>query len=145
MKNKKESIKLPLRFELAYEIIYKSICFIFFSLTFLFASNLLRFNWYSVFFGLLTLILIYLRRSSYLIIEGEQLRMVYFKFFKGKKIHLQEVNECFFYENSSLIEVETKERKRLKIYLKERNKKKLLNWLVTNYPEVSSLYIKNTS
>lgn len=144
MTNKKESLKLPLRFELAYEIIYKSTCFILFGLTFLFASNLLRFNWYSVFFGLLTLILIYLRRSSHLIIEENQLQLVYFKFFKGKKTKLHDVSECFFYESSSLIEVETKGRKRLKIYLKEKNKEKLLNWFVTHYPEISSLYLKNT-
>lgn len=143
MKNKKEFIKLPLQFELAYEIIYRSTCFILFGLTFLFASNLLRFNWFSVFFGLLTLILIYLRRSSYLFIEEDQLKLVYFKFFKCEEIQLQDVNECFFYENSPLIEIETKERKRLKIYLKQRNKEKLLSWLVTHYPEVSSLYIKS--
>ncbi len=144
MKNKKESIQIPIRFELAYEIIYKSICFISFGLTFLFASNLLRFNWYSVFFALLTLVLIYLRQASYLLIEGDQLKLVYFKFFKGKEIDLQDVNECFFYENSSLIEVETKRRKRINIYLKEKNKEKLLNWLVTHHPEISSLYLKDT-
>lgn len=143
MKNKNESIILPLRFELAYEIIYKSICFILFGLTFLFASNMLRFNWYSVFFGLLTIILIYLRRSSYLIIEEDQLRLIYFKFFEGKKIQLQEVSECFFYDNSELIEIETMGRVRTKIYLKERNKEKLLNWLLRHYPEVSSIYLKN--
>lgn len=144
MKNKKESITLPLRFELAYEIIYKSTCFIFLGLTFLFASNLLRFNWFSVFFGLLTLILIYLRRSSYLIIEDDQLKLIYFKFFKSAKIELEDVKKCFFYEDRPLIEIKTKEHEHLKIYLKEKNKEKLLNWLVTHYPEISSLYIKST-
>lgn len=144
MKNKKESIKLPLRLELAYEIIYKSIVFILFGLTFLFASNLLRFNWFSVFFGLLTLVLIYLKRSSYLIIKEDHLELLYFRFFTVEEIKLQDVSECVFYENSSLVEIETNESNHFNIYLNERNKQKMLNWFVTYQPDISSLYIKNT-
>lgn len=144
MKNKNSKIKLPLRFELAYEIIYKATCFIFFGLAFLFASNLLRFNGYTAFFGSLTFLLIYLRRSSYLVIQNNQLQLVYFKFFKEETLNLNEVRECVFYENRALIEIKNKNHKRITIYLNKKNKERLLNWMVVHHPEVPSLYIKNT-
>lgn len=141
MKNKKNSLQLPLRFELAYEIIYKSLCFISFGLTFLFATNLMRFNMYSVFFGLLTILLIYLKRSTYVLIEDDYLQLVYLKFFKREEIDLEVVTECYFYENSFLIEFKADDATIGSFYLNDRSKEKLLVWCVDQHPEISALFI----
>ena len=61
---KDKNIKLNIRFELAIEIILFCIIFILFGIAFLFASNLLSFNWVSAISILLALYLIYLKASS---------------------------------------------------------------------------------
>lgn len=142
MQNKKEMIKLPVRFDLVNEVIYKSILIILFGLAYLFAFNLLRFNWYSLFLGLIVVGLIYFKSLSYLKIEKNYLEIYYFNYYQKTKIKMNQIDECVFYDQNSLVELKTKENRKITIYLKERNKEKLLNWMIKNYPNISPIYIE---
>lgn len=135
-------IKLPVRFDLVNEVIYKSILIILFGLAYLFAFNLLRFNWYSLFLGLIVVGLIYFKSLSYLKIEKNYLEIYYFNYYQKTKIKMNQIDECVFYDQNSLVELKTKENRKITIYLKERNKEKLLNWMIKNYPNISPIYIE---
>jgi len=141
MNNKNnEPLKLNVRFELAYEVISYSILVILIGLAYVFASNLLAFNWYTVFFGALAIYLFFLKTKSYLLIEKDILSLYYFNFFKKKKIEMKAIDEFIFYESSRKVEIRSNKQTILIIYLKDKNKKKLLDWLVQHYPNIPCLF-----
>ena len=142
-KNEKKSIKLSVRFDCINEIIYYSILIILFGSAYLFTSNLLRFNWYSVIFASLTLILIYLKRASYLIVENGQLRVVYCHSYLIVALSMDEVEHFIFYEEKRLVKIKTKSGDSFAVYLTEKNKEYLLNWLIKYYPKILPIYIEN--
>src|SRR5699024_10111441 len=109
-------------------------------LAYVFASNLLAFNWYTVFFGALAIYLFFLKTKSYLLIEKDILSLYYFNFFKKKKIEMKAIDEFIFYESSRKVEIRSNKQTILIIYLKDKNKKKLLDWLVQHYPNIPCLF-----
>lgn len=142
MKNKEiEPLKLKIQFELAYEIIFISTVIILTGLAYLFASNLLRFNWYSVIFGLVALFILILRANSYLIIEDDALKLKIFYFITYKEYEMNTIDKFVFLDQSRKIKITVKQTKESIIYLTEKNRYKLLNWLVKNYPDISCLYL----
>lgn len=145
MKNKKTPLKLPIRYELAYEIIFISIIIIISGLAYLFASNLLRFNWYTVLFSIITVVFLYLKYSSSLKIENDVLSIVYFKFFKVKEIDMTTIKEFIFYEKNRAIEIKSNNQLIYTIHVSEKTKKKLLNWMVNYYPDISCIYISHNA
>ncbi|SHE80679.1 hypothetical protein SAMN02745249_01194 [Atopostipes suicloacalis DSM 15692] len=141
MNNKnKESLKLNVRFELAYEVISYSILVILIGLAYIFASNLLAFNWYTVIFGVLAIYIYILKNKSYLLIEQDVLSLYYYNFFKKKTIDMKTIDEFTFYESSRKVEIRSNNRTILILYLKDKNKKKLLDWLVQHYPSIPCLF-----
>lgn len=141
MKNKKiEPFRLNVCFELAYEVISYSVFIILAGLAYVFASNLLTFNWYSVIFGLLAIIIFILKKNSYLLIKDDVLYVYYLKFVKKAKIDMKAINEFVFYESNRKVEIRINKRNVLTLYLKDKNKKKLLDWLVQNYPNIPCLF-----
>jgi len=132
-----------MRFELAYEIIFYSIIFILVGLAYVFASNLLVFNWYTVLFGALALALLVLKRVSYFKIENGVLSAHYFKFFTKEKIQMITISEFLFYEENSVVEVKSSDKVILRLHLSNKNKEKLLNWLMQFYPNIPCLIINN--
>jgi len=142
MSEKKQlPLKMYMRFELAYEIIFYSVLFILIGIAYVFASNLLAFNWYTVFFGALALILLALKRLSYVTIENDVLSVYYFKFFNPTNIQMITISECLFYKESSVVEVKSSDKVILRLHLSSKNKEKLINWLVQYYPDIPCLYI----
>ena len=84
MNNKNiKPLKLNIRFELAYEVISYSILVILIGLAYVFASNLLAFNWYTVIFGVLA-IFIYFKKKKLLLIEKDVLSITIFIFKKKR-------------------------------------------------------------
>lgn len=142
MKNKK--LKLSIRFEFAIEVIIFCVIFILFGLAFLFASNLLSFNWISVVFVLLGVTLIYLKASSSIELVENKVMIQYLKFFHKKTIKIEEVDKVIFYEDSHLVEIQTKEQKTVQFYLKQKNREILLNFVVTNCPNTPCLFYDRT-
>lgn len=134
-------IKLPVHFDLINEIIYKSILIIIFGLGYLFAMNLLRFNWYTVFFAIILFLLVYFKKCSYFKIEDSFLRVIYFKYYKKVEIRLNQIDQCVFYNQRSMVEIKLKNKEKIVVYLKEKDKEKLLNWTIKNYPSISLIYI----
>lgn len=141
MENKKSRIQLPIQFDLINEIIFKSIIIILFGIAYLFAFNLLRVNLYTIFFALLLLILIYLKKQSYLKIDKDYLEIHCFKYYQKVKLKIREVTEIVFYNQHSFIEIKTKNGAKVKVYLKNKNKEKLLNWIIKNCPDIRPIYI----
>lgn len=139
-KKNKESFKLNVRFELAYEVISYSVLIILIGLAYIFASNLLAFNWYTVIFGVLAIFIYFLKTKSYLLIEKDALSLYYFYFFKKKKIDMKAIDEFIFYASSQKVEIRSNNRTILVLYLKDKNKKKLLDWLVQHYPSIPCLF-----
>ncbi|HIZ71858.1 MAG TPA: EbsA family protein [Candidatus Atopostipes pullistercoris] len=141
MNNKNiKPLKLNIRFELAYEVISYSILVILIGLAYVFASNLLAFNWYTVIFGVLAIFLYILKRKSYLLIEKDVLSIYYFYFFKKKKIEMKTIDEFVFYKSSRKVEIRSNNQTILIIYLKDKKKRKLLDWLVQHYPNIPCLF-----
>src|SRR5699024_2050425 len=157
MNNKNiKPLKLNISFELAYEVISYSIfvificlsyvfvsyffVFIFICLVYVFSSNLLSFNWYTVIFVVLAIFLYILKRKSYLLIEKDVLSIYYFYFFKKKKIEMKTIDEFVFYKSSRKVEIRSNNQTILIIYLKDKKKRKLLDWLVQHYPNIPCLF-----
>lgn len=141
---KMEPFKLKIQFELAYEIIIYSILMIFIGIAFVFGSNLLTFNWYSLIFAIFALFIIYLKRNSYLVIEDNKLCISYMKFMDQIHIDLIDIEEFVFYEQGRKVNIKTKAGKLIPIHLSDKNKQKLLDQLVSHYPNIPCLFLKNS-
>lgn len=141
---KMEPFKLKIQFELAYEIIIYSILMIFIGIAFVFGSNLLTFNWYSLIFAIFALFIIYLKRNSYLVIEDNKLCISYMKFMDQIHIDLIDIEEFVFYEQGRRVNIKIKTDKLIPIHLSDKNKQKLLDLLVSNYPNIPCLFLKHT-
>lgn len=132
---------MPIQFDFINEIIFKSVIIILFGIAYLFAFNLLRVNLYTILFALLLLILIYLKRKSYLKIDEDYLEIHCFKYYKKVTLKIREVTEIVFYNQQSFIEIKTMDGAKVKVYLKNKNKEKLLNWTIKNCPDIRPIYI----
>ena len=141
---KMEPFKLKIQFELAYEIIIYSILMIFIGIAFVFGSNLLTFNWYSLIFAIFALFIIYLKRNSYLVIEDNKLCISYMKFMDQIHIDLIDIEEFVFYEQGRKVNIKTKAGKLIPILLSDKNKQKLLDQLVSHYPNIPCLFLNNS-
>lgn len=141
MDNKKD-FKIKIGFELAYELIFYSIIIILIGLAFLFASNTLAFNWYTLFFALFTLLLLYLKKNSYLLIKMETMDIIIFNSIIKKSILLEEITEIVFYKTNRKIIITTRDKKQRIIYLNKRNKKMFLNKMMEDYSSISCFLTK---
>src|SRR5699024_1779730 len=81
-----------------------------------------------------------LKRKSYLLIEKDVLSIYYFYFFKKKKIEMKTIDEFVFYKSSRKVEIRSNNQTILIIYLKDKKKRKLLDWLVQHYPNIPCLF-----
>lgn len=140
-KQEKPYFKLPIQQELAYEVISISIIVILFGVAFLFATNLLSFNWYTVLFVLLSLFVIYLKRSCHLVIADNQLTIRYYKFSKPFQIAMDSIAEMTFHEKKRQVKIKNISGAVTFIYLNMKNKEKLLNYIVQHYPEIDCIFI----
>ena len=142
MKNKKKSIQLPIRFDWINEIIYYSLLVILFGSAYLFAFNLLRFNWYSLIFAIMTLILIYLKWASYVKIDRGQLKVICLHSYLALELSMNQIDHFIFYKDKRLVEIKTKKEETFELYLTDKNKESLLAWLIKYYPQISPIYIE---
>lgn len=142
MKNHEEPpITLKIHYELSYEIIQNSIIIIFLGLSYLFASNLLRMNWYSILFGLIALSIIYFKHTSVLKINKGILCIKYWKFFPYRKFKLTSITQITCYRNKRLIVIKSNQSLLTKIYLKRKNIENLLRYITRYYPDIECLFI----
>lgn len=142
MKNKKKSIQLSIRFDWINEIIYYSLLIILFGSAYLFTFNLLRFNWYSLIFALLTAILVYFKWASYLKIDKGQLKVICLHSYLALDLPMKDIDHFIFYKGKRLVEIKTKSHETFEIYLTDKNKESLLAWLIKYYPQISPIYIE---
>lgn len=146
MKNEQiPTLKLRIQFEFAIEVILTSLFIILLGIAFLFASNLLTFNWASILFGVGAIIFIYFKNLSYLEIKEDELTLCYFKYLNKKSTPMNQVNQFVFHENNLLIEVHTKNKNKTTFYLKQKNREKLLNYIINHYPEIPCLIYEQTN
>lgn len=141
MDNKKD-FKIKIGFELAYELIFYSVIIILIGLAFLFASNTLAFNWYTLIFSLFTLLLLYLKKNSYLSIKKETMDIIIFNSIIKKSILLEEITEIVFYEAKRKIIITLTDKKQIIIYLNKKNKKIFLNKMMEDYSNISCFLTK---
>lgn len=139
--NIKPLIKVRVQYELAYEIIFNSLIIIFVGAAYLFASNLLNFNWYTILFGLTAILLIYFKFESYLQIENDELTITYCKYIKSLQLDLKTISEIVFYSNKRQVEIKSNGNVVKIIYLNRKMKEKLLNYIVNHYPNIPCIYI----
>src|SRR5699024_12195572 len=97
-------------------------------------------NLYSVVCCWLDIMLFILKKNSYLLIKDDVLYVYYLKVVKKAKIDMKAINEFVFYESNRKVEIRINKRNVLTLYLKDKNKKKLLDWLVQNYPNIPCLF-----
>lgn len=135
------TIKLRIQYELAYEIIHYSLIFIAFGLAYIFASNLLSFNWFTVLFIILATLLIYFKKENYILIKNNMLQIIYWKFLTSKEIQMKDIKEFTFYEKSRLVEIELSNNEVLTCYLKKKQREKLLNYLILYFPRIPCILI----
>lgn len=139
--NIKPLIKVRVQYELAYEIIFNSLIIIFVGAAYLFASNLLNFNWYTILFGVTAILLIYFKFESYLQIENDKLTITYCKYIKSLQLDLKTISEIVFYSNKRQVEIKSNGNVVKIIYLNRKMKEKLLNYIVNHYPNIPCIYI----
>lgn len=141
---KDKNIKLNIRFELAIEIILFCIIFILFGIAFLFASNLLSFNWISAVSILLGFILTFLKANSSIEWKENTVIIQYFKFFFKKTINVENIEKINFYKSSSLIRIKINNLETVKFYMNDKNREKLLEFIIHTYPEIPCLFLDRT-
>ena len=141
-KQEKPYLKLHIQQELAYEVISVSIIIILFGSAFLFATNLLSFNWYTVLFAFLFMGSLYLKKSCHLIIADDQLIVTYYKVSTPLSIDLTQLTELTFHEKQRQVKLQTTSGTVTLIYLNMKNKQKLLNFIVQYYPTIDCIFIK---
>ena len=141
-KQEKPYLKLHIQQELAYEVISISIIIILFGISFLFATNLLSFNWYTVLFALLFVVSLYLKRSCHLVIADDQLTVTHYKIATPLSIDMDELSEITFHEKKRQVMLQTTNGTVTLIYLNMKNKQKLLNVVVQHYPTIDCIFIK---
>lgn len=140
-KQEKPILKLHIQHELAYEIISISIIVILFGLAFLFATNLLAFNWFTVIFAILFILAIILKKSCQLIIHDNQLKIRYYKLSKTYEVDMSLITQMTFYQKKRQISIVNLSGAEVFIYLGMKNKQKLLNYIVKYYPEIDCIVI----
>lgn len=75
-------------------------------------------------------------------IEEGILSIYYLKFLQKTKVEMKTIDEFIFYERGRRVEVRSNKKTFLVLHLKDKNKKKLLDWLVQNYPDIPCLFFK---
>lgn len=140
-KQEKPILKLHIQHELAYEIISISIIVILFGLAFLFATNLLAFNWFTVIFAILFILAIILKKSCQLIIHDNQLKIRYYKLSKTYEVDMSLITQMTFYQKKRQVSIVNLSGAEVFIYLGIKNKQKLLNYIVKYYPEIDCIVI----
>lgn len=140
-KQEKPILKLHIQHELAYEIISISIIVILFGLAFLFATNLLAFNWFTVIFAILFIFAIILKKSCQLIIHDNQLKIRYYKLSKTYEVDMSLITQMTFYQKKRQVSIVNLSGAEVFVYLGMKNKKKLLNYIVQYYPEIDCIVI----
>lgn len=144
MKNENiPQIKIRIQWELAYEMIYYSILMIILGLSFIFVSNLLSFNWITGILLIVAIILISLKNESYIIINSNWLEIKYCPFLLNKKIKLESIDEFVFYEAKRLVEIRCHNNRKIECHLAEKQKEKLLIYLIHFCPWIPCLYIQS--
>lgn len=142
--NKNEPFKLKIGLELAYEIIFYSLLIIVIGLAYIFASNLLTFNWYTIVFGVVAIFLLFLKQNNFAVIEDGVLTVHYLKFIEYKKIEMKTIDEFIFYEQGRRVEARSNKQTILVLHLKQKNKKILMDWLVQNYPNIPCYFLNES-
>ncbi len=144
MNKNNETLKLNIRFEFSIEVILLCLIFILFGLAFLLTSNLLAFNWISVVLILLGFTLIYLKTSSYIELKKDTVTIQYMKYMYKKTLTTHQIKQFVFYKSSLLVEIQAKNQKVVPFYLKQKNRERLLNFLVNHYPDIPCLFYDKT-
>lgn len=134
-------MKLHLQQELAYEVISASVLVILFGLAYLFATNLLSVNFFSIIFALLFLLGIYLKLSCHIIISEDQLTICYYKYLESMNVDMKQIDELIFHQKERQIEIKDNNGHATPIFMNMKNKEKLLNYLVQYYPEIDCIFI----
>ncbi len=137
----KPLFKIRLQYELAIKIIIYSFIIILIGISYLFASNLLTFNIYSVFFALMALFVIYLKRNSYLTIEENVLSVRYLKYYTQIEMSMDDICEIIVNKEKAQVEIKGKQDRSTYIYLDDLAKEKLLHYMVQNYPNISCIVL----
>lgn len=137
----KPLFKIRLQYELAIKIIIYSFIIILIGISYLFASNLLTFNIYSVFFALTALFVIYLKRNSYLTIEENVLSVRYLKYYTQIEMSMDDICEIIVNKEKAQVEIKGKQDRSTYIYLDDLAKEKLLHYMVQNYPNISCIVL----
>lgn len=141
-KQEKPYLKLHIQHELAYEVISVSIIIILFGSAFLFATNLLSFNWYTVLFAFLFMGSLYLKKSCHLVIADDLLSVTYYKVSTPLSVGMTQLTEMTFHEKKRQVKLHTTSGAVTLIYLNMKNKQKLLNFIVQYYPTIDCIFIK---
>lgn len=139
-KHKKAPLIIHIQHELAYEIISVSVIIILLGITFLTASNLLRFNWYTVIFFILTMGMIYLKWANQLRIKDDQLLISYYRTSAQINIDMHSIQEIVFYKYKRNVEIKTNSGEVIQVFMRLKNQKKLLNYIFQHYPEVKCMF-----
>lgn len=135
------SIKIRVQYELAYEIIHYSLIFIALGFAYVFASNLLRFNWFTVFFIILALLFLYLKKESFIIINKDTFTLTYWKIYTAKEIQMDKIEKFTFYADKRLLEIRVKNNEVVTCYLKKKQKETILSYLILYYPNIPCIVI----
>lgn len=138
-KNIKPKFKIPIQQELAYEIISRSLIVIFLGLTVLTATNFARFNWYTVIFFIITIVMIYLYSTNELLIKQDDLLVTYYKIHKPIHINIQSISDIIFHKHKRQVNIKTVSGEVHPVYIGLKNKKKLLNYLVLHHPGINCI------
>ncbi|WP_208559965.1 EbsA family protein [Marinilactibacillus kalidii] len=135
------SNKIKLSLEPAFQTIFISSIFISFCITIVITTTLARFNWGTVAFAIITLLLFYLKKETYIKIEEEQLYFCYFAGLKKAFIPISDIQGLIVTEHKRLTILELKTDKTYEFYLNKSNQARLNHWAQSKGLPMNALHL----
>lgn len=115
------NLKIKLNLEPAFQTIYLSSIFISFCVAVVSTTTIESLNWGTILFLLLAIILLYLKKETYLTINEEELEIRYFAGIKTRIIDLGEINDIVIMNPGGKASLTTADHKVIVFYLNKNN------------------------
>lgn len=128
--------KIKLNLEPAFQTMYLSSIFISFCIAIVFTTTTESLNWGTAFFIVIALILLYLKKETYLTIDEDEVHLQYFAGLKKVTIPLTDLKVVLISNPGREIRIKLNSKKSYIFYLNKHHQQYLIDYLKKNHLKV---------
>ncbi|WP_225744077.1 EbsA family protein [Marinilactibacillus sp. Marseille-P9653] len=125
---KQVSNKYTLILEPAFQSMYISAIFISFCLAIIITTTVTRPNWGTAVFAILTIVLVYLKKETYLTISEESINFRYFAGLKKDSIEIIEIDQIILTDSRTIVKLKRTNQAPYIIYMPKAAQEQLALW-----------------